>query len=197
MAEILIKLQSKDLNIELQGENEIVEKIFNDLRLNGIGKLEEKSISVTEDHLNINKAQCKDIKENKIYKIKTEKRNKQNQSKKYEYIELNFSKKDIEDLEEFFSKANAKTIQNQVLVLMYWYNKNKKSENFDVSFNSNLIYTLYKNLNITKTANLEQIRRNLLTRTSYIKTNKEIKDEFILSINGQKYVEDLIKGKNE
>lgn len=80
---------------------------------------------------------------------------------------------------------------------MYWYNINQKSKNFDISFNCNLIYSLFRNINITQTANLNQIRRNLLNRTLYIQKNQEVKDEFILSIHGQKYVEDLMEKENE
>ena len=129
--------------------------------------------------------------------MKTEKKGKQVTQKKYEYIDLNLNKEDILDLEKFFSKSKAKTVQDQILVLMYWYNTNQKSKNFDISFNCNLIYSLFRNIKITQTANLDQIRRNLLNRTLYIQKNQEVKDEFILAIHGQKYVEDLLKKENE
>ena len=198
MAEIMIKVQTNDINLELQGENEIVERIFNDIRTNGIGKMEKKSINnVTVDKdknkMNNKKAQV----EKKEICVKAEKRGKQVSQKKYKYIELKLNKEDILDLEMFFSKAKAKSVQAQILVLMYWYNINQKSKNFDISFNCNLIYSLFRNINITQTANLDQIRRNLLNRTLYIQKNQELKDEFILSIHGQKYIEDLIGKENE
>lgn len=198
MAEILIKIQTTDINIELQGENEIVERIFNDIRTNGIGKIEEKNI----DNMKANKyAATSIIKEGnndkKESSIKTERKGKQVITKKYEYIELNLNKEDISDLERFFSESNAKSVQDQMLVLMYWYNKNQNSINFNESFNSNLIYSLFRNVKITQTANLEQIRRNLLNRTLYIQKNQEVKDEFILSIHGQRYIEDLMKKGSE
>lgn len=196
MAEITIKVQTNDINIELQGENEIIERIFNDIRTNGIGKIEEKNTNiVTVDKTEINNKNEKT--EKKEISVKTEKKGKQVTQKKYEYIDLNLNKEDILDLEKFFSKSKAKTIQDQMLVLMYWYNTNQKSKNFDISFNCNLIYSLFRNIKITQTANLDQIRRNLLNRTLYIQKNQEVKDEFILAIHGQKYVEDLLKKENE
>ena len=60
-----------------------------------------------------------------------------------------------------------------------------------------MIYSLFRNIKITQTANLDQIRRNLLNRTLYIQKNQEVKDEFILAIHGQKYVEDLMEKENE
>ena len=196
MAEITIKVQTNDINIELQGENEIIERIFNDIRTNGIGKIEEKNANiVTVDKTEINNKNEKT--EKKEISVKTEKKGKQVTQKKYEYIDLNLNKEDILDLEKFFSKSKAKTVQDQMLVLMYWYNTNQKSKNFDISFNCNLIYSLFRNIKITQTANLDQIRRNLLNRTLYIQKNQEVKDEFILAIHGQKYVEDLLKKENE
>ncbi len=196
MAEITIKVQTNDINIELQGENEIIERIFNDIRTNGIGKIEEKNTNiVTVDKTEINNKNEKT--EKKEISVKTEKKGKQVTQKKYEYIDLNLNKEDILDLEKFFSKSKAKTVQDQILVLMYWYNTNQKSKNFDISFNCNLIYSLFRNIKITQTANLDQIRRNLLNRTLYIQKNQEVKDEFILAIHGQKYVEDLLKKENE
>ncbi len=196
MAEITIKVQTNDINIELQGENEIIERIFNDIRTNGIGKIEEKNTNiVTVDKTEINNKNEKT--EKKEISVKTEKKGKQVTQKKYEYIDLNLNKEDILDLEKFFSKSKAKTVQDQMLVLMYWYNTNQKSKNFDISFNCNLIYSLFRNIKITQTANLDQIRRNLLNRTVYIQKNQEVKDEFILAIHGQKYVEDLLKKENE
>lgn len=196
MAEITIKVQTNDINIELQGENEIIERIFNDIRTNGIGKIEEKNTNiVTVDKTEINNKNEKT--EKKETSVKTEKKGKQVTQKKYEYIDLNLNKEDILDLEKFFSKSKAKTVQDQMLVLMYWYNTNQKSKNFDISFNCNLIYSLFRNIKITQTANLDQIRRNLLNRTLYIQKNQEVKDEFILAIHGQKYVEDLLKKENE
>lgn len=196
MAEITIKVQTNDINIELQGENEIIERIFNDIRTNGIGKIEEKNTNiVTVDKTEINNKNEKT--EKKEISVKTEKKGKQVTQKKYEYIDLNLNKEDILDLEKFFSKSKAKTVQDQMLVLMYWYNTNQKSKNFDISFNCNLIYSLFRNIKITQTANLDQIRRNLLNRTLYIQKNQEVKDEFILAIHGQKYVEDLLKKENE
>ena len=196
MAEITIKVQTNDINIELQGENEIIERIFNDIRTNGIGKIEEKNANiVTVDKTEINNKNEKT--EKKEISVKTEKKGKQVTQKKYEYIDLNLNKEDILDLEKFFSKSKAKTVQDQMLVLMYWYNTNQKSKNFDISFNCNLIYSLFRNIKITQTANLDQIRRNLLNRTLYIQKNQEVKDEFILAIHGQKYVEDLLKKNNE
>ena len=196
MAEITIKVQTNDINIELQGENEIIERIFNDIRTNGIGKIEEKNTNiVTVDKTEINNKNEKT--EKKEISVKTEKKGKQVTQKKYEYIDLNLNKEDILDLEKFFSKSKAKTVQDQILVLMYWYKKKKKSKNFDISFNCNLIYSLFRNIKITQTANLDQIRRNLLNRTLYIQKNQEVKDEFILAIHGQKYVEDLLKKENE
>lgn len=198
MAEITIKVQTNDINIELQGENEIVERIFNDIRNNGIGKIEEKSTNnVTVDK---NKAKINNKNEETVKKeisVKTEKKGKQVTQKKYEYIDLNLKKEDILDLEKFFSKSKAKTVQDQMLVLMYWYNIKQKSKNFDISFNCNLIYSLFRNIKITQTANLDQIRRNLLNRTLYIQKSQEVKDEFILAIHGQKYVEDLMEKENE
>lgn len=196
MAEITIKVQTNDINIELKGENEIIERIFNDIRTNGIGKIEEKNTNiVTVDKTEINNKNEKT--EKKEISVKTEKKGKQVTQKKYEYIDLNLNKEDILDLEKFFSKSKAKTVQDQMLVLMYWYNTNQKSKNFDISFNCNLIYSLFRNIKITQTANLDQIRRNLLNRTLYIQKNQEVKDEFILAIHGQKYVEDLLKKENE
>lgn len=196
MAEITIKVQTNDINIELQGENEIIERIFNDIRTNGIGKIEEKNTNiVTVDKTEINNKNEKT--EKKEISVKTEKKGKQITQKKYEYIDLNLNKEDILDLEKFFSKSKAKTVQDQMLVLMYWYNTNQKSKNFDISFNCNLIYSLFRNIKITQTANLDQIRRNLLNRTLYIQKNQEVKDEFILAIHGQKYVEDLLKKESE
>lgn len=196
MSEITIKVQTNDINIELQGENEIIERIFNDIRTNGIGKIEEKNTNiVTVDKTEINNKNEKT--EKKEISVKTEKKGKQVTQKKYEYIDLNLNKEDILDLEKFFSKSKAKTVQDQMLVLMYWYNTNQKSKNFDISFNCNLIYSLFRNIKITQTANLDQIRRNLLNRTLYIQKNQEVKDEFILAIHGQKYVEDLLKKENE
>ena len=196
MAEITIKVQTNDINIELQGENEIIERIFNDIRTNGIGKIEEKNTNiVTVDKTEINNKNEKT--EKKEISVKTEKKGKQVTQKKYEYIDLNLNKENILDLEKFFSKSKAKTVQDQMLVLMYWYNTNQKSKNFDISFNCNLIYSLFRNIKITQTANLDQIRRNLLNRTLYIQKNQEVKDEFILAIHGQKYVEDLLKKENE
>lgn len=196
MAEITIKVQTNDINIELQGENEIIERIFNDIRTNGIGKIEEKNTNiVTVDKTEINNKNEKT--EKKEISVKAEKKGKQVTQKKYEYIDLNLNKEDILDLEKFFSKSKAKTVQDQMLVLMYWYNTNQKSKNFDISFNCNLIYSLFRNIKITQTANLDQIRRNLLNRTLYIQKNQEVKDEFILAIHGQKYVEDLLKKENE
>ena len=198
MAEIIIKVQTNNINIELQGENEIVERIFNDIRTNGIGKIEEKNtnnVTVDKDKAEINNKNEKTVK--KEISVKTEKKGKQVTQKKYEYIDLNLKKEDILDLEKFFSKSKAKTVQDQMLVLMYWYNINQKSKNFDISFNCNLIYSLFINIKITQTANLDQIRRNLLNRTLYIQKNQEVKDEFILAIHGQKYVEDLMEKENE
>lgn len=196
MAEITIKVQTNDINIELQGENEIIERIFNDIRTNGIGKIEEKNTNiVTVDKTEINNKNEKT--EKKEISVKAEKKGKQVTQKKYEYIDLNLNKEDILDLEKFFLKSKAKTVQDQMLVLMYWYNTNQKSKNFDISFNCNLIYSLFRNIKITQTANLDQIRRNLLNRTLYIQKNQEVKDEFILAIHGQKYVEDLLKKENE
>lgn len=198
MAEITIKVQTNDINIELQGENEIVERIFNDIRTNGIGKIEEKNtnnVTVDKDKTEINNKNEKT--EKKEISVKTEKKGKQVTQKKYEYIDLSLNKEDILDLEKFFSKSKAKTVQDQMLVLMYWYNTNQKSKNFDISFNCNLIYSLFRNIKITQTANLDQIRRNLLNRTLYIQKNQEVKDEFILAIHGQKYVEDLMEKENE
>lgn len=198
MAEIIIKVQTNNINIELQGENEIVERIFNDIRTNGIGKIEEKNtnnVTVDKDKAEINNKNEKTVK--KEISVKTEKKGKQVTQKKYEYIDLNLKKEDILDLEKFFSKSKAKTVQDQMLVLMYWYNINQKSKNFDISFNCNLIYSLFRNIKITQTANLDQIRRNLLNRTLYIQKNQEVKDEFILAIHGQKYVEDLMEKENE
>lgn len=198
MAEITIKVQTNDINIELQGENEIVERIFNDIRTNGIGKIEEKNtnnVTVDKDKTEINNKNEKT--EKKEISVKTEKKGKQVTQKKYEYIDLSLNKEDILGLEKFFSKSKAKTVQDQMLVLMYWYNTNQKSKNFDISFNCNLIYSLFRNIKITQTANLDQIRRNLLNRTLYIQKNQEVKDEFILAIHGQKYVEDLMEKENE
>ena len=198
MAEITIKVQTNDINIELQGENEIVERIFNDIRTNGIGKIEEKNtnnVTVDKDKTEINNKNEKT--EKKEISVKTGKKGKQVTQKKYEYIDLSLNKEDILDLEKFFSKSKAKTVQDQMLVLMYWYNTNQKSKNFDISFNCNLIYSLFRNIKITQTANLDQIRRNLLNRTLYIQKNQEVKDEFILAIHGQKYVEDLMEKENE
>lgn len=198
MAEIIIKVQTNNINIELQGENEIVERIFNDIRTNGIGKIEEKNtnnVTVDKDKAEINNKNEKTVK--KEISVKTEKKGKQVTQKKYEYIDLNLKKEDILDLEKFFSKSKAKTVQDQMLVLMYWYNINQKSKNFAISFNCNLIYSLFRNIKITQTANLDQIRRNLLNRTLYIQKNQEVKDEFILAIHGQKYVEDLMEKENE
>ena len=161
-----------------------------------IGKIKEKNTNiVTVDKTEINNKNEKT--EKKEISVKTEKKGKQVTQKKYEYIDLNLNKEDILDLEKFFSKSKAKTVQDQILVLMYWYNTNQKSKNFDISFNCNLIYSLFRNIKITQTANLDQIRRNLLNRTLYIQKNQEVKDEFILAIHGQKYVEDLLKKENE
>lgn len=196
MAEITIKVQTNDINIELQGENEIIERIFNDIRTNGIGKIEEKNTNnETVDKTEINNKNEKA--EKKEIRVKTEKKGKQVTQKKYEYTDLNLNREDILDLEKFFSKSKAKTVQDQMLVLMYWYNTNQKSKNFDIPFNCNLIYSLFRNIKITQTANLDQIRRNLLNRTLYIQKNQEVKDEFILAIHGQKYVEDLMEKENE
>lgn len=199
MAEILIKVQTNDINIELQGENEIVERIFNDLRKNGIGMIEEK------DNYNMQKEEViKDIKESNDENnlknkpiIKTERKGKQNLPKKYEYIELNLTKDEISNLEEFFTKSKAKSVQDQMLVLMYWYNKKEDSKNFEISFNCDLIYSLFRNIKITQTANLEQIKRNIMNRSLYLQKNKNVKDEFLLSTHGQKYVEDLIEKEIE
>lgn len=195
MAEILIKVQTNDINIELQGENEIVERIFNDIRRNGVGKIEESNHfdDKAEERIENKKQNFK----NNVSNVKSERKRKQTVQRKYEYVELNLSKENILELEEFFNKVNAKTVQDQMLVLMYWYNKKQGSKNFDISFNCNLIYSLFKNVKITQTANINQIRLNLLNRTLYIQKNQEVKDEFLLSTHGQRYVEDMLAKRNE
>ena len=130
MAEILIKVQTNDINIELQGENEIVERIFNDLRKNGIGMIEEKdNYTMKKTELIKDKKESNDENNMKSKPIvKAERKGKQISPKKYEYIELDLTKDEISDLEDFFKKSKAKSVQDQMLVLMYWYNKKEESK---------------------------------------------------------------------
>lgn len=78
MAEIMIKVQTNDINLELQGENEIVERIFNNIRTNGIGKIEEKNINnVTVDKDKNKMNNKKEQAEKEEICVKTEKKGKQ------------------------------------------------------------------------------------------------------------------------
>lgn len=204
MAEISLKIKIGETELDLQGDNTVVEKIFNDIKLNGLGKLNEiknekpsqtsKNEIIEEDkEVSPVAPKKKTITKQQPEQRKSDKKKTTVTSKKPNIVDLGMSKDDIRELEKFYKDINPTKVKDQILILAYWYNKFKKSQNFDEPFNRDILYTLYRNVGIIPTANLDMAFANLLSRSTNIERNAENKSYFVITTHGEAYVEDFIK----
>lgn len=171
MSEIGLKIQIGDTNIELNGDAEIVKNIFNDIRENGLGKIDvnpqiqnmKSENVIIEKKENENKIVKAEEKSKKIKKVKTQK-TPSNITATYQMIDLNISPEDRNKFKEEYAKYKTNTNVQQILVLAYLLRKFAGLE----TINTNIIFTALRTVGEKASFNIPQAFRNMKNRNQFL-----------------------------
>lgn len=176
MSEIGLKIQIGDTNIELSGDAEIVKNIFNDIRENGLGKINinQKTQNTSTESKIIKKSQNENKIENandngqKIKKAKSTKTST-NITSTYQMVELNIDSENRGKFKEDYTKYKTNTNVQQILVLAYLLRKYAGLE----KINTNVIFTALRTVGAKASFNIPQAFRNMKNRNNFLSETEE------------------------
>ena len=164
MSEIGLKIQIGDTNIELNGDADIVKNIFNDIRENGLGKINvnpqiqnmKSENVIIEKTENENKIVKVEEKSKKTKKAKTQK-TPSNITATYQMVDLSITPEDRSKFKEEYTKYKTNTNVQQILVLAYLLRKVAGLE----TINTNIIFTALRTVGEKASFNIPQAFRNM------------------------------------
>lgn len=176
MSEIGLKIQIGDTNIELSGDAEIVKNIFNDIRENGLGKINinQKPQNTSTESKIIKKSQNENKIENandngqKIKKAKSTKTST-NITSTYQMVELNIDSENRGKFKEDYTKYKTNTNVQQILVLAYLLREYAGLE----KINTNVIFTALRTVGAKASFNIPQAFRNMKNRNNFLSETEE------------------------
>lgn len=170
MAEIGLKIHTGDINIELNGEADIVKNIFNDIRENGLGKI---AINLKEQCLKPDDTIVGGT-EDTNKKLKNEDKKKPKRSKavkapgnitaSYELVELNMNQEERNKFKEEYANYKTNTNVQQILVLAHLLNKFIGLK----TINTNVIFTALRTVGEKSSFNIPQTFRNMKNRNRFL-----------------------------
>lgn len=156
MSELQIKITLGGLDVYLQGDGDLVYKVFSDIRQNGMGKLEEsKSMSKICNALNGESPKEENVEPStQITSSKTKNRKKTVQITGQLLKDLDLSGKGTIDqsLKNFVAKKNPKTNIQKTTVFLYYLQHILNIEEITIDH----IFTCYKNMGYRMPNNLPQ-----------------------------------------
>ena len=195
MAELQLSIKIGNVDMNLQGEGELVYKIFKELRDGGLGVLSQKPISDdfadTSSGLGTEELNQDDTPAPEKKSQRTKKKGSPKQPQLVKNLDL--SGKDVgkSSLKEFVTEKAPSTNIERTAVFIYYLQNTLELEDISIDY----VFSCYKDVNARLPANLQQnLTDTASSRYGYIEVNS---GKYTVTTIGSNLVEhDLPKGSS-
>lgn len=187
MAELQLKITMGDIDVNLQGEGELVYKIFKELREEGLGALHKVQAPPTSKQANTSNLEVEAEKREDAQPLekKGSKSKKKNNSKQPQLIkDLDLSGKSVgKSLKEFVEEKKPSTNIERTPVFIYYLQNTLQITDITIDH----VFSCYKDIGVRLPQNLQQNLNDIASsKYGYIEVNG---GKYKLSILGTNLVE--------
>lgn len=192
MSELQIKITVGDLDIFLQGEGDLVYKVFSDIRQNGIGELNNSSNSkgvsnstVTDVQNNSarNEEEAQSATEANVALAKSKKRVVQSSGQLLKDLDLSGRNSDGKSLKDFIAGKNVTSNVQKTTAFVYYLENILNIEEITIDH----IFTCYKSMGFRMPNNLQQnLSDTSSSRYGYISRKGS---KYTMTVVGTNYIE--------
>lgn len=196
MSELQVKITLGELDVFLQGDGDLVYKIFSDIRENGIGKLGKISLTEKEGSPIVAKSKMQheenvdDVGQTSQVSAKTRKKTQQNTAQLLKDLDLSERNGAEKSLKDFVGEKNPSSNVQKTAVFVYYLEKIMNIEEITIDH----IFTCYKTMGYRVPNNLPQnLTDTCSSRYGYI-SRKDGK--YSMTVLGDNYIEfDINEGE--
>ena len=196
MSELQVKITLGELDVFLQGDGDLVYKIFSDIRENGIGKLGKISLTEKEEAPVVAKSKMQhreiveDVGQASQVATKARKKTQQNTAQLLKDLDLSERNGAEKSLKDFVGEKNPSSNVQKTAVFVYYLEKFMNVEEITIDH----IFTCYKNMGYRVPNNLQQnLTDTCSSKYGYI-SRKDGK--YSMTVLGDNYIEfDINEGE--